>query len=166
MNHHSQSQKYFRYLFAGVALAFLQGCVAVPIPTPPKEKPFNEGQIGFIETNKTTKEDVIARLGSPSVVRKDGAIFLYRANARTAVIHWGYLILTGPEGDSGSEDIWKSFYLLVEFNPDDTVKAAETLSRGKPCSQYVLPSIPTRLNKGIRIFSLTICQYICHDAGK
>jgi len=81
MNHHSQSQKFFCYLFAALVLTFLQGCVVV---TP--QKPFSEDKIDFIELNKTTKDDVIARLGRPSVVRKDGAIFLYETRAMVAFI--------------------------------------------------------------------------------
>jgi len=128
MTKNKQIIKLIRYLFAAVALAFLQGClsVPVPIPTPASERPYNKGKIGFIETNITTKDEVIARFGSPSVKRRDGAIFLYQTDATVLVEHDWLITPIGVFHDS--YDVKKLFNLLVEFNSDNTVKAAEALS--------------------------------------
>ncbi len=91
MNHSNLIQKYICYLFAIVALALSQGYLAafpipIPIPIPNKVKPYDDEQIGFIEINKTNKDNVIARLGTPSEVRKDGAVFLYHRAIAKAII--------------------------------------------------------------------------------
>lgn len=151
MNHSNLIQKYNCYLFAIVALAFLQGCVSVP--THAKEKPFNEDQIVLTETNNVTKDDVLRRLGQPSVVRNDGALFLYHTEAKVGVqidarayLFYSAFALAAYTYSGGLLDItdlpeqaeividnkMKSYYLIVEFDADDNVMAAEALSGSKP----------------------------------
>ena len=134
MNNSKLIQKYNCYLFAIVALALSQGSLAafpipipIPIPNPRNVKPYDDKQIGFIEINETNIDEVIARLGYPSEVRKDGDVFLYhRAITKAVIVSAGF---------GNHKNISKRFYLLIEFNDDDTVKAFESLSGRKPVFQ-------------------------------
>lgn len=150
MNHSNLIQKTFCFLLLAPALALSQGLsvpVAPPIPIPiptHHKKPYNAEITSFIKIGKTHKDEVIAQLGSPTETRRDGDIFLYQTDKTNTTI---WIV-----GSYEEYTIPKRYYLLIEFNDDDTVKAFESLSGRKSESQSGI-GIVRGANQGTILYS-------------
>ena len=101
----------------------LSGCIILPIPTPSHggEGVITKETIESFEPGKTTRADVLLRLGDPAERFQEERFFVYqwmRIN--------GYLEIVTPF--AGAETPFRhSCYLGLEFTPDNRVKRVKVL---------------------------------------
>jgi hypothetical protein len=117
------------------ALIQLEGCIMAPAPTKEDKvlagKPVTEEQLSFLTPKITTKEDVIARLGSPNVIWEDACVFIYHWDIRQGILFWA--VGAYYAGGAGMKDIAKHYLLLIEFDAQGRVLRFDRTTR--PLSQ-------------------------------
>jgi hypothetical protein len=106
----------------------LSGCIMI-IPTP------SYGGVGVItketiesfEPGKTTRADVLLRLGDPAGRLEEDRLFVYQWTRKHG--RWGAGIPVPMVGviPLGKGDILRSHYLALEFTPDNRVKRLKLL---------------------------------------
>lgn len=93
------------------------------IPTP------SHGGVGVItketiesfEPGKTTRADILLRLGDPDKRLKEDRFFVYQWKR----IHWYFFVVLFNKGNEGSIRYWH--YLGLEFMPDNRVKRVKVI---------------------------------------
>lgn len=126
--------------FVASVLAFTQGCMIVPIPTPehnfsewsPAENPqdfysrknLSKSSTNSIIAGRTTKAEVILHLGEPDLVSEDGRRMVYRWTKVR-----GYMVIMVP-GGGATPAIPKNYYLVIDFNEQDLAVNREIKSAG------------------------------------
>ena len=118
----------------------LAGCV-LPIPTPEHKVlegvPVTAEQLDFVargvEPNVTTRDEVLARLGTPSVIWEDARVYAYRWDMRQGVLVWAVAGAGAGAGVSpagfGRTDIPRHHLVLVQLDAQDRVVRAEHVTR-------------------------------------
>jgi hypothetical protein len=69
-----------RVCIALVAIAFVPGCIAVPVPVEPRVvegQPFADSDLAFVQPGTTTRDDVIESIGKPMLSLTDQRILVY-----------------------------------------------------------------------------------------
>ncbi len=128
-------------------MLLLASCVMLPVPTPEDKvlagKPVEDGQLSFIETEITTKEEVIERLGNPNVIWEDARTFIYSWDMRQGILLWA----AGAHytGGVGKKDIAKHYLLLIQFDEKGRVLRFARMER--PWSQSYLGFLTEWLKK-------------------
>jgi hypothetical protein len=116
---------------------WLQGCVLVfPVPSSKEEilsgKKITKEELTFIQEGMTSKNEVIERLGPPSVIWKKANILAY-----DCVSKWGDLYViavvgavggVGGFGGGGSQQLAETHILLIQFDENDLIKRFEKIS--------------------------------------
>jgi hypothetical protein len=96
----------------------------VPIPTKENKilagKPVHGEQLAFLTTKRTTKKEVIERLGSPSIIWEDARVLAYSWEMRQGILFWA--AGTYYSGAAGMKDIPKHYLLLIRFDEKDRVQ--------------------------------------------
>ena len=100
------------------------GCMVLPIPTDEDKvlagTPVSEQQLAFLTLNVTTRQEVIERLGNPSLIWEDARVFAYRWEMRQGILFWA---LSGYTTSAvGIHDIAKHYLLLIQFDEQDRVQ--------------------------------------------
>lgn len=103
----------------------ISGCTmgGMIIPTP------SHGGVGIItketiesfEPGKTTRADILLRLGDPDKRLKEDRFFVYQWKR----IHWYFFVILGDKGGGDSIRYWH--YLGLEFTPDNRVKRVKVI---------------------------------------
>ena len=126
-------------LSAGLA-AYLTGCVPLPIPIPrPGTDPPFQGYSGFIRAGETTRADVVARFGAPTIKRRGERFFGYLAYQRHGALCFPVLgsplfpiVNTACFDKSLNIGVWgypRTTYLLgIEFDDRSIVTRADITS--------------------------------------
>lgn len=94
----------------------LSGCIIIPTPSHGGVGVITKETIESFEPGKTTRADVLLRLGEPSMWPGEERFFVYQWTR----INGYWEILIPPNGVGG--DIHHSCYLGLEFMPDNRVK--------------------------------------------
>ena len=99
----------------------LSGCMLIPTPSVTGYSVITDKSIESLEPGKTTRADVLLKLGEPGQRLKDDRIFVY---------HWVHLAGFGiaPAAEWGS--IKDDHYLGLEFGPDNRLKRVKEFSGG------------------------------------
>jgi hypothetical protein len=125
---------------APLAAVFLCGCVPIPLSEPKvlAGKEVSLEQLEFLTPGVTTKAEVIARLGQPSVVWEDARVMTYDWEMRWGVLVWavgGYGV-----GYAGITDIPTHHLLLMEFDDAWRLRRSERVVREErtPYSECLL----------------------------
>lgn len=108
-------------LLLGLILVALQGC-ALPIPTPEHgllsgRGEINEAAVAFLGVAKTTREEVLLRLGEPSATLDDERTLIYRWSVVGAYVDGGNIFGIWP--------IPKHYQVLFEFDDRGRLKRFE-----------------------------------------
>lgn len=103
---------------------WLAGCVMVPVPWTEDKvltgKQVTEEQISFLTPNVTTMQEVLERLGNPTVIWEDARVFVYNWAMRQGIVFWAVY-----GGGFGMGDISKHYLLLIQFDEQDRVQRFE-----------------------------------------
>jgi len=119
-------------MFGGMALLALtglglSGCMIIPTPSHGGVGVITKETIESFEPGKTTRADVLLRLGAPAKrLEKEDRFFVYQWMRTNG--YWG--IFLPPLPGAGAVDggpIRNSCYLGLEFTPDNRVKRAKVL---------------------------------------
>lgn len=110
--------------------AVLQACVLVPFPVVPENDEFESSNISWIEPGKSTRQNVIERLGDATVVRNDGDLAIY-GQART-VAGWFF---GGFWGSGGTMPIETKSLLLIGYDRNGIVSQTEVLHGKNSCAE-------------------------------
>lgn len=115
------------------------GCVIMPIPTPEYSTGHTRENIdekGFaqIQSQLTTKEEVLLTLGEPDIISRDEKIFVYWQET-----YQGMVVMASFGGGGGELPILSHVYLfLIEFDERDIVKRTDFKRRTR------LGAVPNR----------------------
>ncbi len=123
------------------ALAWLlAGCLYIPTPG---RKAFEGREVkaddlAFLQPAETGKEEVIRRLGQPTVFWRDENILIYRWVKLRGVLLW--VAPAQYTGVAGLLDVTQEFAFLIKFDRDDRFLSSETLEKPlmKPYGQFLL----------------------------
>ena len=124
------------------AIILVTGCIVLPIPTPHgrvlEGTEVNSSDLAFLQVGSTAKEEVIRRLGTPTIVWRDENVLGYRWVRRQGALLW--LIGAGYQADWGAADITEEYAFLIKFDPADRFVRAETLPKPetKSFGQFLL----------------------------
>lgn len=128
------------FVAALVAIAWLSGCLAVPLSEPKvlEGAEVTPEQLEFLAAGVTTRDEVVERLGQPDIEWEDARVFSYDWDMRWGVLIWavgGYSV-----GYVGITDIPVHHLLLIEFDEDWRVRRFEHVVRDelKPYSDLLL----------------------------
>jgi len=107
------------------------GCLVLPIPTPEDKvlagTPVSQEQLAFVSTGiergVTTRADVVAHLGAPSLIWEDARVFVYQWDMRQGML----FVVIGYGGGVG--DIPRHHWVLVQFDEQDRVVRSEYVTR-------------------------------------
>ena len=104
----------------------LSGCVILPLPSYGGVGVITKETIELFEPGKTTRADVLLRLGDPDKRLEDDRFFVYQWTREHG--GWGVGIPT-PYGavTLAQGDFPRSHYLGLEFTPDNRVKRVKVL---------------------------------------
>ena len=104
----------------------LSGCIIIPLPSYGGVGVITKETIESFEPDKTTRADVLLRLGDPTIRREEDRFFLYQWTRKHGF--WAAAIPT-PIGfiPLGGGDFPRSHYLGLEFTPDNRVKRVKVL---------------------------------------
>lgn len=119
-----------------VALAcLLAGCLYIPTPGGKalEGREVNAEDLAFLQSGKTTKEDVTGKLGEPTILWRDENILIYRWVKLRGVLLWA--VAGGYSVIGGAVDVPQEFAFLVEFDRDNRFVRSETLER-PPTKSY------------------------------
>jgi len=97
-----------------LALATLTSCVYVPVPENPISSPHAVHE-SFLQSEKTTRTDILLRFGDPDQTEQAERFFIYRWEHVTGILAFGY----GPmaSGKSFKGDV----FLVIEFKSDGSL---------------------------------------------
>jgi outer membrane protein assembly factor BamE (lipoprotein component of BamABCDE complex) len=99
----------------------------VPVPTPENKvlsgKQVKEEQLSFLSPSITTKQDVLERLGNPTVIWEDARVFVYRWEMRQGILFWA--VGAYYSGALGMTDLPKKYLFLIRFDEQDRVRLFE-----------------------------------------
>lgn len=70
--------------------------------------------------NVTTMQEVLERLGNPTVIWEDARVFVYNWAMRQGIVFWAVY-----GGGFGMGDISKHYLLLIQFDEQDRVQRFE-----------------------------------------
>lgn len=123
--------RFLRAAQAALAVLALAGCVMLPLPQ--GNGPVTEGReiaaerSATIELGRTTRPEVLERLGEPTATWEARRLFVYAWDR----VHWKLLvILAGPATAAGGIfDLPTHYMLLVQFDADGRVSRAERCER-------------------------------------
>jgi outer membrane protein assembly factor BamE (lipoprotein component of BamABCDE complex) len=103
----------------------LSGCIIVPTPSHGGDGVITTETIELFEPGKTTRADVLLRLGDPYIRRKEDRFFVYEWTRTSG--YWA-IVLPIPTTGEGMEGLIRhSCYLGLEFTPDNRVKQVRVL---------------------------------------
>jgi hypothetical protein len=109
---------------AALAFSFCQGCLVLPVRAPTKTSGASgetaKVQMNFIEAGKTTREEVLRKLGGTESAIEGDTYFVGRWTSSS----WGVLwMVTGNNtADGGWNRHWETRNVLVEFDEMGLVK--------------------------------------------
>ena len=106
----------------------LSGCILIPTPSVVGYRVIPNKTIESLETGKTTRADVLLKLGEPGERLEDDRIFVY---------HWEQVAGFGMIPTALGGSMTKDHYLGLEFGPDNRLK------RVKEFSGYWLDPLPS-----------------------
>ena len=128
-------QRSAKVMLSGMALLALtglglSGCIILPIPTPPHGglRLITQETIESFEPGKTTRADILLRLGDPTERLKEDRFFVYQWDR----IH-GYLVV-GVMYWSELGVLPATHFLGIEFTPDNRLKAVTVIHPWLPLS--------------------------------
>jgi outer membrane protein assembly factor BamE (lipoprotein component of BamABCDE complex) len=83
-------------------------------------KQVTEEQISFLTPNVTTNQEVLERLGNPTVIWEDARVFVYNWAMRQGIVFWAVY-----GSGFGTGDIPKQYLLFIKFDEQDRVQRFE-----------------------------------------
>jgi outer membrane protein assembly factor BamE (lipoprotein component of BamABCDE complex) len=104
----------------------LSGCIIITTPSHGGDGVITKETIESFEPGKTTRADVLLRLGDPAIRREEDRFFAYQWTRRSGYWAVGLPLPMGP-GPSTGGPIRRSCYLGLEFTPDNRVKRVKVL---------------------------------------
>ncbi len=112
-----------------LALLFLApSCLFIPVPEKcVSGEEVTPEELSSIEPGKTTKSEIIERLGNPDVLWLDENIFAYNWKTVWAIMPW--FVAGGYQAAGGIEEFTKDYVLLIQFDQNDSVARFERLKR-------------------------------------
>lgn len=124
--------------FGLVTVCFLcQGCLVLPLRAPTRTNG-NSGamdkiNLDFIQSGKTTRDEVIAKLGGTDTGIKDKQLFL----GRWASSKWGvlWMVAGNNTGAGGWNRGWASHNVLIAFDDNNVVKQFRQFSDNELVSE-------------------------------
>lgn len=79
-----------------------------------------EEQVSFLTPGVTTKQEVLERLGNPTVIWENACVFAYRWEMRQGILFWA--VGAYYSGALGMTDLPKKYLFLVSFDERDRVR--------------------------------------------
>lgn len=119
--------------FGVLTVSFCQGCIVVPMRAPTQntgaggEPLKGKVALDFIQTGKTSREEVGEKLGWMNAGIKDQRFFLGRWSSSSWGTAW-VVAGTGSSGAGGWNRLWGTHNVLVEFDDKDVVKKYRVFS--------------------------------------
>lgn len=129
--------KLVRLAVAGVSLAALalmpSGCVYIPTPNGEavEGREVRDEDLAFMTPGTTTKDEVIAHFGNPTMFWRDENILIYRWVKRKGVVLWA--VAAGYSASFGAADVPQELAFLLKFDGDDRFVNSEIVE--KPISE-------------------------------
>jgi hypothetical protein len=118
----------------GVCCTVLSACIPIPHKsghTPPSEYSRNvDEQTGLsLEIGKTTRKEVLLKLGEPDKVLDEENTFIYEAESTKGAELWNLFLLIcattgciGADGPIGSGAEYEGYRLIINFDQQGVVK--------------------------------------------
>jgi len=118
----------------GFCCTVLSGCIPIPYisgHTPPSEYSRNvDEQTGLsLEIGKTTRKEVLLKLGEPDKVLDEENTFIYEAESTKGAELWNLFLLMcgattciGADGPIGSGAEYEGYRLIINFDQQGVVK--------------------------------------------
>ena len=97
----------------------LSGCILIPTPSVVGYSVITNKSIESLEPGKTTRADVLLKLGEPGERLEDDRIFVY---------HWEQVTGFGMVPTALGGTITNDHYLGLEFRPDNRLKRVKEFS--------------------------------------
>jgi len=105
----------------------LSGCIIIPTPSYGGVGVITKETIESFEPGKTTRADVLLRLGDPYERLEEDRVFVYQWTRKHGLWAAGIPIPFGGLIPLGGGDFPRSHYLGLEFTPDNRVKRVKLL---------------------------------------
>lgn len=127
------AERLVRRALAGTALAatalLIGGCLYVPTPNGRtiEGSEVKDDDLSFLKPGVTTKAEVTAQFGNPTMFWRDENIFVYRWVRREGVLVWA--VAAGYSGSFGAADIPQELAFLLKFDRDDRLVGSEIVKR-------------------------------------
>ncbi len=97
----------------------LSGCILIPTPSVVDYSVITNKTIESLEPGKTTRADVLLKLGEPGERLEDDRIFVY---------HWKQVAGFGMVPTALGGSMTNDHYLSLEFGPDNRLKRVKEFS--------------------------------------
>jgi outer membrane protein assembly factor BamE (lipoprotein component of BamABCDE complex) len=111
------------------------GCLVVPIPghgVGPSERLVDGHAVKFIEPGKTTREDVLLRLGSPESVTPAEDEFVYTSGYTTGFRLFLIPLCGRGDGKKYTVETWQRVRVEIAFDADSRVRSVRIQEEGQP----------------------------------
>lgn len=124
------------FTFALLGLLATMGCVVVPIPATGKKvisgSRVETNDVSFIQPGKTTRWELIQRLGPPGRFYNDLLVATYPWQTASLYVAWAIFVPDVGAGDV--EAVAKTHLFLVQFDACDRVVRHEFVRQGRSAS--------------------------------
>lgn len=122
---------FWRSLLSCLAAAVLAGCIVLPIPQGEGEvtegREITPERAGTVEVGRTSRAEVLQRLGEPAAIWVDRRVFVYAWDRAHLKVLW---VVAGPYAAAGGlEDVPTHYVLLLQFDETDHLVRAERCVR-------------------------------------
>src|SRR5262245_53130084 len=114
------------------------GCLVVPVPglgtNGVRSRVVHPSDVKFIEPGKTTREDVLLRLGSPEFSTPAEDQFVYTAGYPTGFRLFLIPLCGGPAGGRAKYTVerWQRVRVEIAFDADSRVRSVRIQEEGQP----------------------------------
>lgn len=123
---------------AAISAIFFSACIIVPLPEHREEGRvfIRKEMLAFIVTGKTTRADVLLKLGHPDAVAFDEQVFIYEWKPTV-----GFAAVGGP-GAAATTSINLRHFCLIAFDPANNVIKYEIIGHNidrkrKPMTEFI-----------------------------
>ena len=108
-----------------IAVSGLGGCIPIPVPggIATSGQEIEDGNLVFLETGVTTRQEVKERLGAPLIVWQDENVLVYEWEKVHLLFLWGGM------GGAGVTGVPTNYVLLLQFDGADRVQRFERTTR-------------------------------------
>jgi len=131
-------QTFVRVILVLGFVAFLGGCIALPVPPKTTVEMIPKEKLSFLEVGETTKAEVRQTLGRPWKIDSAENNWIYKVRQAKSG-RWAVCVGFGYEGDCGVTQGKEALYVLrIDFNEADVAIRKKTYKAGEVIDPLVI----------------------------